>query len=346
MEEGRKGKLFAVLSGSRLSPPPVWLMRQAGRYLPEYREARARAGSFWKLCMTPQDAAEVTLQPVRRFDVDAAILFSDILLVPFALGKEIQFDDGTGPRLERTLSPDELRMDHEEWGQKLAPVYEALRLVGSRLEVGKDILGFAGGPWTLATYMAEGQGSSDQRAAKLWGYRDPGGFSNLLTQIATCVAYHLVRQIEAGATVVQIFDSWAGGLPEHAFLEWVIGPTKLVVERVRKTTSAAKIIGFPRGATVEGYERYVAETGVDGVSIDTALPLGAAVERLAGNAALQGNLDPILLLAGGPMMTREIDRLLAATKEIPFIANLGHGVLPQTPVEHVAEFIARVRSSH
>jgi len=190
-------------------------------------------------------------------------------------------------------------------GQKLAPVYEALRLVGSRLEAGKTSW-VSPGTMDAATYMAEGQGSSDQRAAKLWGYRDPAGFSNLLSQIATCVAYHLVRQIEAGATVVQIFDSWAGGLSEHAFLEWVIGPTKLVVERVRKTTSAAKIIGFPRGATVEGYERYVAETGVDGVSVDTALPIGAAVERLAGNAALQGNLDPILLLAGGAMMTGKL----------------------------------------
>jgi uroporphyrinogen decarboxylase len=296
--------------------------------------------------MTPKDAAEVTLQPVQRFDVDAAILFSDILLVPFALGKEIKFDDGVGPRLERTFSPDELRMEHEEWERKLAPVYEAMRLVDDRLEAGKDILGFAGGPWTLATYMAEGQGSSDQREAKLWGYRDPAGFANLLTRIATCVAHHLVRQIEAGATVVQIFDSWAGGLSEHAFLEWVIEPTKLVVERVRRSSSAAKIIGFPRGATVEGYERYVTETGVDGVSIDTALPIGSAVERLGGHAALQGNLDPILLLAGGPTMIREIDRLLAATENVPFIANLGHGVLPQTPVEHVAEFIARVRSLH
>lgn len=346
MGEGRLGKLFAVLNGSRLSPPPVWLMRQAGRYLPEYREARARAGSFWKLCMTPQDAAEVTLQPVRRFDIDAAILFSDILLVPFALGKKIQFDEGSGPRVEQTLSADELCMDHEDWERKLAPVYETLRLVDGRLDAGKDLLGFAGGPWTLATYMAEGRGSSDQRAAKLWGYRDPGGFSDLLTRIATCVACHLVRQIEAGATVVQIFDSWAGGLSEHAFLEWVIGPTRLVVERVRQSTRAAKIIGFPRGANVDGYERYVTETGVDGVSIDTALPIGSAVERLAGNAALQGNLDPVLLLAGGPTMTREIDRLLAATKNVPFIANLGHGVLPQTPVEHVAEFIARVRSSN
>ncbi len=345
MGERREGKLFAVLNGTCLAPPPVWLMRQAGRYLPEYREARARAGSFLKLCMTPQDAAEVTLQPVRRFDVDAAILFSDILLVPFALGKEITFDEGTGPRLERTVAASELRMDCEEWERKLAPVYEALQIVDARLGPGKDLLGFAGGPWTLATYMVEGQGSSDQREAKLWGYRDPAGFAQLLILIATCVAHHLVRQIEMGATVVQIFDSWAGGLSETAFGDWVIGPTKLVVECVRKARAGAKIIGFPRGASLEGYERYVAETGIDGVCLDTAVPVGPAVERLGGRTALQGNLDPILLLAGGPVMRREIDRLLDATRSTPFIANLGHGVLPQTPVAHVAEFIARVRSS-
>jgi len=320
-------------------------MRQAGRYLPEYREARAKAGSFWKLCMTPEAAAGVTLQPVQRFELDAAILFSDILLVPYALGSEVTFEDGRGPRLERTVSVNALRRDPEEWNRKLAPAYEALRLVAPRLPGGTDMIGFAGGPWTLATYMAEGQASPDQRAAKLWGYRDPEKFGELLQVIGDCVAIHLCAQIEAGATVVQIFDSWAGGLSQAAFHDWVIVPTRTVVKKVRKAFRDAKIIGFPRGATQEGYEDYARETGVDGVSLDTAIPMQWAAEKFGGRATIQGNLDPVLLLAGGAAMREETERLLARTRRVPFVANLGHGVLPETPVEHVRQFIQHVRDA-
>jgi uroporphyrinogen decarboxylase len=318
-------------------------MRQAGRYLPEYREARAKAGSFWNLCMTPERAAEVTMQPVRRFGLDAAILFSDILLVPFALGRQVSFNEGEGPRLEKTISSDELRTDVAEWEERLAPVYDALQLVDSELDAGTDLLGFAGGAWTLAAYMCEGRGSVDQRAAKLWGYRDPAGFVRFLDRIASCVAHHLVRQTQAGATVVQIFDSSAGGLSEQAFAEWVIAPTRRIVEHVREANDAVKIIGFPRGATLQEYERYAEETNMDGVCLDPAISLDEAAKNLGKLAALEGNLDPIALLAGGSAMSGAIERMLGATAATPFIANLGHGVLPETPVEHVAQFVEQVR---
>jgi uroporphyrinogen decarboxylase len=343
LENGRGGKLSAVLNRTIQSPPPVWLMRQAGRYLPEYRAARAKAGSFWKLCMDPEAAAEVTLQPLERFGLDAAILFSDILLVPYALGKHVSFEDGEGPRLEPMVATDELIADPAEWERKLSPAYRALELLCGKLSPTRDLIGFAGGPWTLASYMAEGKGSADQRAAKLWGYRDPEGFARFLQRIADCVAYHLCGQVRAGANVVQIFDSWAGGLTEQAFRDWVIGPTKWIVDRVRKNCGDVRIIGFPRCATLAGYDLYALETGVDAVSLDTAVPVGWAVQNLGGRVVLQGNLDPVLLVAGGRAMLRDVDRLLAASEQAAFIVNLGHGVLPETPVEHVAELVARVR---
>jgi uroporphyrinogen decarboxylase len=342
----RIGRLRNVLSGAVQSPPPVWLMRQAGRYLPEYREARGKAGSFWNLCMTPQLAAEVTLQPIDRFNLDAAIVFSDILLVPYALGSRVTFEEGVGPRLDRTESSAGLCRDVDEWHRKMAPVYEALRLCDSRLEAGKDLIGFAGAPWTLATYMAAGQGSTDQRRAKLWGYRDPDGFAEFLRVIASCVAEHLCAQIRAGASVVQIFDSWAGGLPEQVFDDWVIAPTRFVVERVRERHPDAQIIGFPRAATSQAYERFARDTGVDGVSCDTAVAMRWAAGTFGSRVALQGNLDPIALVAGGATMNNAIDRLLDDTEDTPFIANLGHGVVPETPVENVAAFVERVRRRH
>lgn len=341
MGEMKRGKLWKALNLEVRKPPPVWLMRQAGRYLPEYQEARTRAGSFWNLCMTPEIAAEVTLQPLRRFDIDAAIIFSDILVVPHALGKEVSFQDG--PRLVRTSCARELVSDRDVWAEKLAPVYAALGLVKAQIGEKIDLIGFAGGPWTLATYMAEGQSSVDQRAAKLWAYRDRAGFAEFLDLIADCVSWHLRRQVEAGATVVQIFDSWAGGLPERAFADWVVAPTTRIVAEVKRNAGDIKIIGFPRGATQHGYELYASETGVDGVSLDTAVPVSWAVERLAPLVAIQGNIDPLLLVAGGPPLKNEIETLLAATRSVPFIANLGHGVLPDTPIGHVADFVAQVR---
>ncbi|HSC18742.1 MAG TPA: uroporphyrinogen decarboxylase [Rhizomicrobium sp.] len=334
---------LAVLNGTDIWPPPVWLMRQAGRYLFEYRQLRAQAGSFWRLCMTPELAAEATLQPIRRFDFDAAILFSDILVVPFAMGSRVSFEDG-GPKLSVLSAADDLEMNRSTWGERLAPVYAAIREVRERLDSRTALLGFAGAPWTLATYLAEGGGSSNQACAKLWGYRDPKGFAELLTLVAECVAFHLIEQLNAGADAVQLFDSWAGGLPDRCFDAWVIVPTKRIVEAVRLAVPDAKIIGFPRAASLQQYERYGAATGVSAVSLDTAAPISWASEALSP-MAIQGNLDPLALVAGGEALGQAVDHILATTRGRRFIFNLGHGVLPETPPEHVSALVGRVRSA-
>ena len=343
MESGKK--LLKVFDGVPLVPPPLWMMRQAGRYLAEYRQARERAGSFWKLCMTPELAAEVTLQPVRRFGFDAAIIFSDILVVPAALGISVTFEEGSGPKLNRVSSIDGLKTEPGVWSQALQPVYEALRLARDSLGESTTLLGFAGAPWTLATYMAAGRGGDDQKSAKLWSYRDPAGFGQLVDILADCVAEHLIWQLGAGADAVQIFDSWASGLPERAFAQWVLAPTKKIVARVRAAVPRARIIGFPRAATLEGYKLYAQETGVDAVSLDTAVPMAWAAEALGRNTIVQGNLDPICLLAGGRALTDGVEQILATMHGVPFIFNLGHGILPETPVEHVEELVHLVRSS-
>jgi uroporphyrinogen decarboxylase len=335
--------LLPVLDRKPLRPPPVWLMRQAGRYLPEYQAVRKKAGSFWTMCMTPELAVDVTLQPIKRFDFDAAILFSDILVVPFALGQSVRFEDGHGPLLDAFAGADRLERDEALWKKRLAPIYEAMRQTRAALAPRKALIGFAGAPWTLAAYMLEGKGSPDQRQAKLAAYRDPVGFASLLDILADTVAWHLIRQLEAGADAVQIFDSWAGGLPQEKFLEWVVSPNKRIVETVRKLRPGARIIGFPRAASETGYKHYAAQTGVNGLSIDTATSLSWAASALGKQVALQGNLDPIALVAGGDALNRAVDRILEETKDIPFIFNLGHGVLPETPTEHVAQLIGRVR---
>ncbi len=336
---------LSVFEGKTLCPPPVWLMRQAGRYLPEYRAVREKAGSFWAMCLNPELAAEVTLQPIRRFGFDAAIVFSDILVVPAALGIDVSFDEGVGPRLAPITAASMLMANAERWSKFTSPVYETLGLVRDRLESGKALIGFAGGPWTLATYLAQGAGSDDQRAAKIWGYRDPAGFEVLLERLADAVATHLVGQIWAGADVVQIFDSWSSGLPAQAFARWVVAPTRRVVAAIRKDVPGARIIGFPRATTLEGYELYARETGVDGISLDTSAPLRWAVESLGRKVVVQGNLDPIALLAGGQALADAVDEILEATREIPFVFNLGHGILPETPVDHVERLVARIRAS-
>ena len=343
MEENSSGRIVNVLNGCLRATPPIWLMRQAGRYLPEYREARAKAGSFWQLCMNAETAAEVTLQPVHRFDLDAAIIFSDILLVPYALGKEVSFEGGSGPRLEATHTPAELCNDVESWLARLSPTYEAIGLVAAALPKGKDLIGFAGGPWTLATYMAEGGGSVDQARARLWAYRDRESFREFLRMIADCVAVHLCGQINAGATVVQLFDSWAGGLSEVLFRDCVIAPSRYVVEQVRAKIPQAKIIGFPRGATEQGYREYLEATGVDAISLDTAVSFAWAAQNLGGRTALQGNLDPLLLVAGGAALRESTRRLFADARGTRHIFNLGHGILPNTPVENVVELVELVR---
>jgi uroporphyrinogen decarboxylase len=336
-----KLKLERVLEGSAEPIPPVWLMRQAGRYLPEYREVRAKAGSFWAMALTPKLAAEVTLQPVRRFGFDAAILFSDILTVPEALGQKVTFTLGEGPSLTPVTSARGFNEDRTQWANYFEPVYEALRLTRTGLPADTCLLGFAGAPWTLATYLAAGAGGDEQKAAKLWAYRDPEGFGYLLDILGECVAFHLIRQLEAGADAVQIFDSWASGLPDFLFRQVVIEPTKKIVKAVRAARPDAKIIGFPRAATLAGYEIYVQATGVDAVSLDTAAPMRWAAENLG--CALQGNLDPIALIAGGAALDRAVDEILEAMQGRAHIFNLGHGILPETPIAHVEQLLKRIR---
>jgi uroporphyrinogen decarboxylase len=338
-------KVLETLSKRNFSPPPVWLMRQAGRYLPEYRELRARAGSFWTMAMSPELASEITMQPIRRFGFDAAIIFSDILVVPFALGLPITFEEGEGPRLPAINDTKALIVDSDHWQSSLAPVYEALTATRGFLGEDLTLLGFAGAPWTLATYLAAGRGGDEQRAAKLWGYRDPQSFASLLDILVDCVAFHLVQQFKAGADAVQIFDSWASGLPRSAFEAWVVSPTKRIVEKVRTAHPGAKIIGFPRAATLQGYERYARETGIDAVSVDTSMPMQWAVDVLGGRCAVQGNLDPVALIAGGDALKRAVDEILEAAAGIPFVFNLGHGILPETPLAHVEQLLTRVRST-
>ena len=333
--------LVRVLQGSAEKVPPVWLMRQAGRYLPEYRKLRAEAGSFWVMALTPKYAAEVTLQPIRRFSFDAAILFSDILTVPEALGQKVTFTEGEGPSLVPVTSVRGFNLDQAQWAAYFEPVYEALRLTRAGLSAETTLLGFAGAPWTLATYLAAGMGGDEQKAAKLWAYRDPQGFAALLDILGECVAFHLIRQLDAGADAVQIFDSWASGLPAELFESVVVAPTKKIVAAVRAARPNAKVIGFPRAATLVGYQDYVRATGVDAVSLDTAAPMSWAAANL--NCALQGNLDPIALIAGGAALDRAVDNILEATNGKPHIFNLGHGILPETPIAHVEQLLKRIR---
>jgi uroporphyrinogen decarboxylase len=330
-----------VLNGSAEKTPPVWLMRQAGRYLPEYRKLRAEAGSFWAMALTPKYAAEITLQPIRRFGFDAAILFSDILTVPEALGQKVTFTEGEGPSLAPVTSAKHFNQDRAQWQSYFEPVYEALRLTRAGLAPETTLLGFAGAPWTLATYLAAGAGGDEQKAAKLWAYRDPQGFAALLDILGECIGFHLIRQLDAGADAVQIFDSWASGLPASLFEQVVIAPTKKIVAAVRAARPDARIIGFPRAATLAGYQSYVEATGVDAISLDTAMPMSWAAANL--NCALQGNLDPIALIAGGAALDRAVDEILQATSGKPHILNLGHGILPETPIAHVEQLLKRIR---
>lgn len=327
--------LLQALSGEVLERPPWWLMRQAGRYLPEYRDIRAKAGDFVTLCLTPDLAAEVTLQPVRRFGMDAAILFSDILLVPRALGQRLSFEND-GPRLGPVTSIAALRgLDIA----MLEPVAEAARKVRTGLSEQTALIGFAGAPWTVATYMVEGGTSRDFQRVKAWAYRDPEGFAAFIDRIAEATFEFLALQIDAGAEVVQLFDSWAGALAPDGYERWVIAPTKRLVTRLKTRFPQVPIIGFPRGSGLF-YQYYAIETGVDAVSLDTAMPPAFARDRLQSRVAVQGNLDPVLLLTGGETVRKTVCDIRTALGGGPYVFNLGHGVLPETPPEHVAELAA------
>jgi uroporphyrinogen decarboxylase len=346
VSENRSTKpILRVLVGERLDVPPIWLMRQAGRYLPEYRAIREKAGSFLNLCFNAKLAAEVTLQPIRRFGFDAVILFSDILVVPHALGQHVTFETGEGPRLDAIDESgvrQRLRADIDHG--KLAPIYETIGLVKKDLPPEVALLGFCGAPWTVATYMIAGLGTADQFPARIFAYRHPQAFAELVELLVKASSEYLVRQFEAGVDAVQIFDTWAGILPAAEFRRWCIEPTARIVADVRRRIPSAKIIGFPRGAGTE-LSNYLAAVPVDAVGLDWMVDLGFARERIQTQRPVQGNLDPLALLVGGRALDEAVDATVDAFKDGPFIFNLGHGVLPDTPIEHVEQLISRVRNA-
>ncbi|MGO9357837.1 MAG: uroporphyrinogen decarboxylase [Xanthobacteraceae bacterium] len=333
-----------VLAGRRQPVPPLWMMRQAGRYLPEYREVRARAGSFLDLCYTPDLAAEVTLQPIRRFAFDAAIIFSDILVLPHALGRSVRFEVGEGPRLDPLDSPDKIAtLSRQADFARLEPVFEALRQVRKALAPTVALIGFCGAPWTVATYMVAGQGTPDQAPARLMAYRHPDAFARIIDTLVENSITYLLGQLAAGADVLQIFDTWAGVLPPREFLRWSAEPTRRIVEGIRAKVPDAKIIGFPRGAGAL-LPDYIARTGVDAVSIDWTAAPALIREQVQTSVAVQGNLDPLALIAGGAALDAAIDDVLANFAAGRLIFNLGHGIQPETPIAHVERMVERVRS--
>ena len=344
MNESLAGKpIVDVLTGRRQTIPPIWMMRQAGRYLPEYRAVREKAGSFLKLCFTPELAAEVTLQPVRRFQFDAAILFSDILVVPHALGQTVTFEAGEGPRLDPLGGTKDLgRLRREVDQSVLAPIYETIARVKAELPARIALLGFCGAPWTVATYMVAGRGTPDQMPARLFAYQDPDGFQTLIDILVQASAAYLVRQFKAGVDAVQLFDTWAGVLPPHEFQRWSIEPAAKIVAAVRHDVPGARIIGFPRGAGTSLLP-YAEQTGVDAVGLDWMIDPAFAREQIQARVPVQGNLDPIVLLAGGPALDAAVDAVLDSFGAGPLIFNLGHGILPATPIAHVERMVARVR---
>ena len=333
--------LLRVLAGERLDPPPAWLMRQAGRYLSEYRAVRAEAGSFLDLCYNPELAAEVTLQPIRRFGFDAAILFSDILVVPHALGQKLWFAEGEGPRLEPRMAETALETLTPA-PERLQPVLETVRKVKAALPPEVTFIGFAGAPWTVATYMVEGRGSKDQATARSMAYQEPERFQQLINAIVEQTISYLLDQIEAGVEVVQIFDSWSGTLSPSQFRQWVIAPTQRIVDAIREKHPGFPIIGFPKGAGAKLVE-YAEKTGVSAVGLDETVDPVWANAALPKGLPVQGNLDPLALRAGGEALDSAVDAILEALDGRPHIFNLGHGILPDVPVAHVERLLKRLR---
>lgn len=334
--------LLDTVRGKIQPRPPIWIMRQAGRYLPEYRETRARVGSFLDLCYTPSAAAEVTLQPLKRFDLDAAILFSDILVIPDALGQKVRFETGEGPRLD-PISPEAVgSLNLETFLDGLSPVLETLDRVRSALAPEKTLIGFCGSPWTVATYMIAGQGSTDQAAARLFALQHPAAFAQLINVLVQASITYLVAQFRAGADVVQLFESWALNLDEQAFRTYVIEPNRRIVAGVRAEIPDAPIIGFPRGAAGM-IPAYVEATEVNVVGLDYSMPLDFANQVLPAHLGVQGNLDPLRVVAGGAQMEQRAHEIVTAFAGRPHIFNLGHGIVPQTPIEHVHRLVELVK---
>ena len=335
--------LLSVLKGKRADIPPVWLMRQAGRYLPEYRALRADKGGFLELATDPATAAEITLQPIRRFGFDGAILFSDILMVPWALGQALSFGPGEGPQLAPALVNHDIDSLTPAL-DRLDPVYEAVRRVAAALPPETTLLGFAGSPWTVATYMVAGQGSRDQHETREFAYRDPQAFGQIIDAVTDLTIDYLSRQISCGAMAVQLFDSWAGTLSPAQFDRWVITPTTRIVAALHARHPDTPVICFPKGAGGK-LVAYARETGADAIGLDETVDPAWANAALPEGLPVQGNLDPLALLAGGAELDSAIDRVTTALRDRPHIFNLGHGILPQTPIAHVEALLARVRGA-
>jgi uroporphyrinogen decarboxylase len=344
LESGQVGEkpLLATLRGERRTVPPVWLMRQAGRYLPEYRALRAQKGGFLDLATDSEAACEVTLQPIRRFGMDGAILFSDILMIPWAMGQDLWFEAGEGPRLAPKL------VDHaldslQAAPERLLPVYETVRRVVAELPPETTMLGFAGSPWTVATYMVAGQGSRDQGETRRLAYRDPEAFGAIIHAIAKLTVDYLVGQVEAGVEAVQLFDSWAGSLSPEQFQSQVIEPNAWIVREFRKRCPGVPVIGFPKGAGGK-LLAYAQGTAVDVIGLDETVDPLWANEILPASLPVQGNLDPLALITGGDTLSRAVTKIRDAFADRPHIFNLGHGILPDTPIAHVEQLLALVRN--
>ncbi len=336
-------KVLQVLNGETLSPPPIWLMRQAGRYLPEYRQTRAKAGSFLDLCYSPDMAVEVTLQPIRRYAFDAAILFSDILVIPDALKRNVRFEEGHGPRMDPIDVSDIVKLDARPVSAHLKPVIETVSRLRRELPEETTLLGFCGAPWTVATYMIAGHGTPDQAPARLFAYQHPEAFDRLLATLAEVSADYLVEQIDAGADAVQIFDSWAGVLGEEEFLRYAVKPVRRMIDSVRARRPDAKIIAFAKGAGIL-LKDYRQGTNADAIGLDWSVPLSFAAE-LQSDGPVQGNLDPMRVVAGGQALDDGIDAILQKLGNGPLIFNLGHGITPQADPENVSRLVGRVRGA-
>ena len=337
-------RLLRVLNGERVDPVPVWMMRQAGRHLPEYREVRAKARDFLDFCYSPSLAAEATLQPVRRYGMDGAILFADILLILDAMGRNVRFLEGEGPRVDPATKASELaQVPIEKILARLAPVGETVERVRASLDDSTTLIGFAGSPWTVGVYAIEGRGGTDKADSRKFGYSHPEELDGMLEQLVEASAHYLLMQANAGADALMLFESWAEGLPEDAFERWVIGPTARLVQRVRALGVKQPIIGFPRGAGGLVLD-YAERTGVNAVGLDTAIPLKRIAASLPKGMPVQGNLDPMRLIAGGPGMEARVREIITALKGRPHIFNLGHGVTPETPIPHVESVLRTIRS--
>jgi len=333
--------LLATLKGAKFERPPLWLMRQAGRYLPEYRALRAEKGGFLELVNDSAAAADVTLQPIRRFGFDGAILFSDILVIPHALGQDLWFEAGEGPRLAPKLVDATLH-SLTEAPQRLLPVIETVQQVAQALPPQTTFLGFAGSPWTVATYMVAGQGSREQAETRRFAYRDPAAFEEIINAIADATVTYLIDQIDAGVEAVQLFDSWSGSLSPAQFERWVIAPTVRIITKLKAARPNAVVIGFPKGAGGK-LPAYAREVGADAIGLDETVDPIWAHASLPEGLPVQGNLDPLALIAGGTELIAAIDHIIDALAERPHVFNLGHGILPDTPIAHVEQLVAHVR---